>query len=138
MPGSFLDSNVLVYLASSDSAKAERASEVIASVDGTISVQVLNEVAHVARRKMKISWDGVGELLALLKGQLHVVPMTLSSHEHGVWLSSRYQLSVYDGQIVAAALESGCDTLWSEDMHDGLVVESRLTIRNPFAPQPAR
>jgi predicted nucleic acid-binding protein len=39
---------------------------------------------------------------------------------------------VFDGLVVAAALEAGCATLWSEDMQDGLVVDERLTIRNPF------
>lgn len=51
----------------------------------------------------------------------------------GLRLAERYQLSLYDGMIVAAALDAGCDTLWSEDMHDGLVVETQLTICNPFA-----
>ena len=32
--------------------------------------------------------------------------------------------------IAAAALDSGCDTLWSEDMHDGLVIDGRLTVVN--------
>ena len=43
-------------------------------------------------------------------------------------------MSVYDGLIVAAALGAGCDLLWSEDLHDGLVIEQRLRIVNPFAP----
>jgi len=34
--------------------------------------------------------------------------------------------------IVAAALETSCNTLWSEDMQDGLLVEGRLRIVNPF------
>jgi predicted nucleic acid-binding protein len=34
--------------------------------------------------------------------------------------------------IVAAALEHGCTTLYSEDMHDGLIVEGSLHIVNPF------
>ena len=44
----------------------------------------------------------------------------------------RYGFSVYDSMIVGAALEAGCDTLWSEDMHHGLLVEGRLRILNPF------
>jgi predicted nucleic acid-binding protein len=56
MPGSFIDANVLVYLASSDETKAARAEDIIAK-GGMISVQVLNEVANVARREMQMSWD---------------------------------------------------------------------------------
>ena len=44
----------------------------------------------------------------------------------------RYQLSIYDAMIVSAALQSNCATLWSEDLHNGLVIEERLTVRNPF------
>ena len=62
--------------------------------------------------------------------------MTLETHERGSNLRERYQLSVYDGMIVAAALLAGCTTLYSEDMHDGLVID-RLTIRNPYAGAPA-
>ena len=48
-------------------------------------------------------------------------------------LAERYQFRIYDAMIVAAALAAGCDTLWSEDMQDGLMIDDRLAIRNPFA-----
>jgi predicted nucleic acid-binding protein len=48
-------------------------------------------------------------------------------------LAAKYQLSVYDSMIVSAALIAGCTTLWTEDMHDGLLVEDRLRVVNPFA-----
>ena len=54
-------------------------------------------------------------------------------HDIGRALGERYGFSVYDAMIVAAALEHGCTTLYSEDMHDGLVIEGRLHIVNPFA-----
>jgi predicted nucleic acid-binding protein len=47
-------------------------------------------------------------------------------------LGERYGFSVYDAMIVAAALREGCTTLYSEDMHDGLLVEDQLRIVNPF------
>lgn len=47
-------------------------------------------------------------------------------------LAKRYQLSVYDAMIAAAALEAGCTTLASEDLSAGQRFEGRLTIRNPF------
>jgi predicted nucleic acid-binding protein len=54
-------------------------------------------------------------------------------HERGRLVAQRYGLSVYDAMIVAAALESGCETLFSEDMQNGLLVDQQLRIRNPFA-----
>ena len=59
--------------------------------------------------------------------------MTVETHETGLALTERYGLSVWDASVVASALEADCDTLWSEDMQDGLVVSGRLRVRNPFA-----
>jgi predicted nucleic acid-binding protein len=53
-------------------------------------------------------------------------------HDTGLALAERYGISIYDAMIVAAALRADCDTLWSEDMHNGLVIENRLRILNPF------
>lgn len=131
MPGSFIDTNVLVYLAGTDSSKAERA-ETLLREGGTISVQVLNELANVARRKLGFSWDEVSSFLDSLRGLVDVVPLDEGVHEEGLRIGRRYGLSVYDGMIVGAALIAGCETLWSEDMHHGLVIEDRMQIRNPF------
>lgn len=131
MPGSFIDSNVLIYLASADPAKAGVAERMVMA-GGTISVQVLNEVANVARRKMDLSWPETHELLSTLRGLLAVVPLDMEIHEAGLRLAERYRLSIWDSMIVAAALNAGCDTLWSEDMQHGVVLDGRLAISNPF------
>ena len=64
MPGSFFDTNVLIYLGSGDLPKADRAETIISS-GGTISVQVLNELANVARRKMRLSWHDTRAFLSI-------------------------------------------------------------------------
>jgi predicted nucleic acid-binding protein len=131
MSGNFFDSDILVYLASGDRAKAGTAEATIAR-GGVISVQVLNEVANVARRKMQMSWPETRAFLALLRGLLDVRPLTLETHESGLRLAERYRLSIFDAMIAAAALEAGCGTLWSEDMQHGLSLEEGLRIVNPF------
>jgi predicted nucleic acid-binding protein len=131
MPVSFFDTNVLVYLASGDAAKADRAETTLAK-GGSISVQVLNELANVARRKMKMSWDETHTFLNMLRGLLTVHPLTVESHETGLRLAERYGLSTYDAMIAASALQAGCDTLWSEDMQHGMALDEGLRIVNPF------
>jgi predicted nucleic acid-binding protein len=133
MPGSFFDTNILLYLASADAAKAELAESLIAT-GGVISVQVLNEIANVARRKMQLSWDETHWFLSLVRGLLRVEPLTTETHESGLALAERYSLSIYDAMIAAAALQAACDTLWSEDMQHGVLLEGRLRITNPFRP----
>ena len=131
MPVSFIDTNVLVYLASGDPAKADRAEAIVAE-GGIVSVQVLNELVHVARRKMGLSWVEVRDLLSLLRGLLSVEPVTIETHEMGLALAERFGFSLFDAMIVAAALLAGCERLWSEDLQDRLLVDGRLRIANPF------
>jgi predicted nucleic acid-binding protein len=133
MPGSFFDTNVLVYLASGDRAKADRAETLIANGGGTISVQVLNELANVARRKMRLSWTETRAFLSTIRALvLPVQPLTLDVHETGLDLAERHGLSIFDAMIAASALHADCDTLWSENMQDGMTLENRLHIVNPF------
>jgi predicted nucleic acid-binding protein len=131
MPVSFFDTNVLVYLASGDIGKADRAEATLAK-GGSISVQVLNELANVARRKMQMSWDETHAFIDMLRGLLTVHPITVETHETGLRLAERYRLSIYDSMIAASALDAGCDTLWSEDMQHGMKLDEGLRIANPF------
>lgn len=131
MPGKFFDTNVLVYIASGDAAKADRA-EAILDDGGVISVQVLNELTNVARRKMRMTWAETHAFLALMRRLLTVQPITIETHDTGVSLAQRYNLSTYDAMIVASAIQAGCDTLWSEDMQDGMVLGRGLRVVNPF------
>ena len=131
MPGSFIDSNILLTLASNDPAKADKAEQII-SAGGAISVQVLNEIANVARRKMQMSWSETHAFLDILHQLLTVHPLTVETHQTGLALAERYQLSTHDSMIAAAALTAGCETLFSEDMQHGLRLNDRLRITNPF------
>ncbi|MDQ0420002.1 putative nucleic acid-binding protein [Peteryoungia aggregata LMG 23059] len=131
MGGRFLDTNLLLYLASGDAQKADRA-EAVLGQGGTISVQVLNEIANVLRRKIQMSWSDTHVFLDMIRALLTVEPVTQATHETGLRVSERYGLSIYDAMIVAAALLAECDTLISEDMQDGLVIDNRLRIVNPF------
>lgn len=130
----FVDTNVLLYLLSADSAKAERAEQVLAG-RVVLSVQVLNEFSNVARRKQRLSWAALTEALAGIRHFASVRPLTLVTHEQGLRLAERFQLGLYDAMIAAAALEAGCDTLLSEDFQPGQVFDGRLQVVNPFSPR---
>ncbi len=130
----FFDSNVLLYLLSADVAKAERAEALLAQ-GGTISVQVLNEFASVATRKCAMSHSDIREALLPIRGLCEVVPLTLEIHDRALRVAERYGFSIYDALIVGAALDAGCDTLYSEDLQDGQIIDGVLTINNPFSPR---
>jgi predicted nucleic acid-binding protein len=131
MPGSFFDTNILVYLASGDVEKADRAEAAIAR-GGAVSIQVLNELTNVARRKMQMSWAETHAFLDLFRGLLRIHSLTIETHETGLKLAERYGFSIYDAMIASSALHAGCDTLWSEDMQHDMTLEEGLRIVNPF------
>lgn len=126
----FIDSNIILYLFSADTVKADKA-EAILAAGGVISVQVLNEVVSVCKRKLKLSWDEIDTLLAALKANLQIVPLTVTSHALAIELCKQYQLSFYDAHICSAALIAQTTKLISEDMQDGLNIDG-LLIQNPF------
>jgi predicted nucleic acid-binding protein len=131
MPASFFDTNVLVYLLSRDAAKADQVEQAVRR-GGAISVQVLNELANVARRKLQLSWVETHSFLDLLRGLLTVHPLTLDIHDTGLGLAERYGMPTYDAMIAASALHAGYRTLLSEDFQHGMVLKEGLRITNPF------
>jgi predicted nucleic acid-binding protein len=127
----FFDTAILIYAVSEDAPRAQIATELL-SAGGTLSVQVLNEFALVARRKLGMSWEEVKQALGFVRSLCQPpVPLTTQTHERGIEIAARYRFHVFDSMILAAALESRCKTLLTEDLHDGQMIET-LTIRNPF------
>jgi predicted nucleic acid-binding protein len=130
-PSDFLDANILIYAFSND----PRASRAQAFLERgcVISVQVMNEFANVAKRKLHMSWTEIREALSAVRVVCRdVVPMDVETNGDAIRIAERYGYSFYDALIVASALRSDCGVLWSEDMQDGLVIDQRLRIANPF------
>jgi len=59
-------------------------------------------------------------------------PVTAEIHDDALRLAGQHGFHIYDAVIVAAALEAGCATLYTEDLQSGQVIDGRLTIHNPF------
>ena len=128
----FFDTNVLVYAIGQADDRTETAEALLAG-GGVISVQVLNELANVARRKLAMSWDEIDEAVAAIRILCAPpVPLTIDTHDAGRRIAAKYGYSMFDGLIAASALQAGCETLYSDDLQDGQVIEGRVTVRNPF------
>lgn len=127
----FLDTNVIVY-SFSQGDKADMAEALLGRGCST-SLLALNEFANVARRKLDMDWresrDGLAAV-RLLCGT--ILPIDLAIHETALDLAERYRLNVFDALMLASALSGGCTTFWTEDLHDGLLIEGRLLVKNPF------
>ena len=127
----FFDTNVLLYLLSENHSKADRAEELLAT-GGVVSVQVLNEFASVASRKLKMKWNEIRDCLDPFRQTLRIDALTIETHDQALNLAERYNISIYDALIIAAAKLAGCALLYSEDLQHGQVFEKSLTVQNPF------
>ncbi|WFU09677.1 PIN domain-containing protein [Rhizobium sp. CB3090] len=128
----FLDTNVLLY-AFTDDQRAQKAQLLLAE-PFTISVQALNEFANVARKKLHLPWKRIHEAIrTIVELSTSVVAIDEKTTLSALNLAERYNFSFYDAAMVAAALQANCERYYSEDLHDCLIVETRLTIINPFS-----
>jgi len=127
----FFDTSVLLYLLSDDTAKADSI-ETLLSARGVVSVQVLNEFAVVALRKLKMPLNEVREILDTIRAVCAVEPITVETHDRGLAVFERYRFSLYDSMLVAAALIAGAKIVYSEDLQHGQVIDNQLRVTNPF------
>ena len=131
MAGGFLDSNVLIYAFSHD--RRSVSAQTLLQRRPAISVQGLNEFANVARRKLGMDWHEVRDAIsALRKVCSAILPVDIATHGEALRIAERYGYAMFDSLVVASALQSDSDTLWSEDMQDGMIIDGRLRIANPF------
>lgn len=127
----FLDTNVLVYAHSQGDYRTDTARQLLFN-GGVVGVQVLNEFASVARAKLGLNWAEVQEAVESI---VILCPnpraLSIDTHLHALDLSKRYGFSIWDGLIVAAAVEARCSKLLTEDLQHGQTI-GKLTVVNPF------
>lgn len=134
----FLDTNVLIYAVDeADLAKQQIAvalvREAILSGRGIISIQVVQEFLNVARRKFKQPMtieQCRGHIRNVLEPLCAYFP-SISTMDRALLTIDETSYSFYDALILTAAIESGCRTLYSEDLQHGRKIQG-LTILNPF------
>lgn len=130
----FVDTNLLVYSISTDVAKAGRVERLLLdSFDFIISTQVVNEFVHTCHRKELLP---VADIRRAVEDFLLFFDLAIIGESTillALDIKERHSFSWYDALIVATALESDCSTLFSEDMHSGMIIEGKMTILNPFS-----
>lgn len=89
-------------------------------------------MANVLFKKFNIPWNDIDKAIDELSLNVSIHINDAKSIKKACLIADKYKFSFYDSLIIAAALESGCSTLYSEDMHDGQIIEKTLTIKNPF------
>ncbi len=127
----FFDTNVLIYAFAKDDPRTDVA-EALLEEGGVVGVQTLNEFVAVVIRKLMMPWDEVLEALHAIRVLCpSPVPLTIETHDTALRIAARHGYHIHDSLMIAAALQGSCATFYSEDMHDGQVIDG-LAIRNPF------
>jgi len=131
-----IDTNVAVYAFSRDDRRL--VSMDLLNAGPKMSIQLLNEFVSVSLRKRRVEWSEIEESLDIITElAASMRDVSYEVHDLARIVSQRYRFSFYDALIVAAALLDECEVLYSEDMQNGLIIDGRLTITNPFLPMDA-
>jgi predicted nucleic acid-binding protein len=131
MSEAFLDTNVLVYAFTTDPRAGP--AQALLGRGCVTSVQALNEFANVGRRKLEMTWREVHDAVAAIRTLCRaILPVDLETHADGLRIAERHGYAIFDALIIAAALRARCHVLYSEDMRDGIAIDRRLRIVDPF------
>ena len=128
----FLDTNIVVYLYSGDEPEKQAAALAFIEENPVVSTQVLSELANTLSRKFDLSFDVVAQSVAEVRDACTVIPVMPDTILQALALAQKYRYAYYDSLILAAALLAGCETLATEDMQHGQVIEGTLKIHCPF------
>lgn len=130
----FIDSNILIYSYSDlFPDKQNIARQLINKYNEVfISTQVLNEFISAFNKKLKADWYDIMNSFDEIIGNFSILTNTPDIIKEACKIATKIHYSFYDSLIIAAALECGCNILYSEDMHHGQTIDSKLKIINPF------
>jgi len=135
----FFDTNVIVYLFDKSEDRKHKIAktlfqEGLRKYNVFISVQVINEFIVIASQKIKkpLSLNKVKKRVELLSNTLNVRPLEFATCMSAIEVKNKYHHSFWDSLVIASALESECKVLYTEDLQDGLMINEKLTIKNPF------
>ena len=131
----FFDTNIFIYVVSSspeDAARRQVAQGLLFEHRFGLSVQVLQEFMDATLRKkhLQLTPEEVSEMVSLLIAY-PVAETTIALARAAFEIKVRHGISYWDAAIVAAALELGCHTLYSEDLNHGQDYDG-VRVINPF------
>lgn len=136
----FIDSNIWLYRFLSnqdpnpeeDARKRKIAIQLTNQKNIVITVQVINEVCYVLKRKTNLSEIKILQLIEEFEEQCLVMDLSTSIIKKASLLREKYNLSFWDSLIVESALSASVSILYSEDMQHNLTINNQLIIINPF------
>jgi len=127
-----LDSNIIIYSHSLTQENKMQIAIDFFDENPVVSSQVISEYLNVMRKKFKMEKNELIQLCSSWLEKCIIHPVILSTIKLAQNLIGKYDFQLFDGIVVAAALEADCNIFYSEDIHDGLIIDNKLKIVNPF------
>ena len=128
----FLDTNIILYCYADDEPqKRAIALDVANNIFTCVSTQVIKETCNILHKKLKLSWQQIELVVDEIENNNEIVQVKLPIIRKAFSIAERYKLQWYDSIIIAAALETDCAVLYSEDLQNDFKIGS-LVIKNPF------
>ena len=130
----FLDTNVLIYFYSeNEKTKRTTACKALNDNDCVTSTQTLSEASNVWFNKFKWDSNKIKDHIDNIESVCDdIAVVKKSTIDKALNLKNKYNYSYYDSLILATALESGCSEIFTEDLHDGQIIEDTLQVLNIF------
>ena len=128
----FVDTNILIYAVADDLRKRAIAEDLLLQERIVISPQVISEFVVATLRKRILEPVKTIEYAHKLLSAFHLTAMTAETITDALKIMTTYHFSYWDSLILAAALESACTIVYSEDLQDGQQIANQVTIINPF------
>jgi predicted nucleic acid-binding protein len=131
---SFFDTNIFIYLYADNESDKQKTSKAIIdnAKECIINTQILNEINNVMIKKWQMPSDAVKAVQNDVRSIATLEYVTEDIIDNAVDLHYRYGFSYYDCLMLASALKSDCEFIYTEDMNDQQVIEGKLKIINPF------
>ena len=127
-----LDTNILIYSHDKSDLRKQDIARTLLNLYPVISTQTISEYINVLKRKITIPKYELIDLCMANLDDCNIHPVRISTLKIAKHIIQRYDLQIFDSIIIASAVETNCEILYSEDMHHGLEIDGKLKILNPF------
>jgi predicted nucleic acid-binding protein len=130
-----LDTNLWVYLYAKEPInKCSQVRELVKQKFELIivSTQILGELFNVLTRKQIIELEEAKQIISDITSTFSIIPIDTPQVLQALEIHSRYNYSYWDSLIIATALLSDCEFIYSEDMQHQQIIENQVTIINPY------
>lgn len=128
-----IDSNIAIYAIEGKDLVKQQVSLGLLEMKPYLSNQVLSEILRVlSRKEFQMKKDKIIDVMLYLLDFCPLIINNKDVYRSAKFLMNRYKISLADSIVVANALLEGCSILYTEDMHNSLLIENKLKIINPF------